>query len=97
MARQLKVYGWRGRRLKSKSERNHHGQTREIMAAYSVAEVLRATGMTRGDWNHSGCETGNALELELALANPGRVFWSRYVDHMRGDCEWFDNDNNPVG
>lgn len=77
MARKLKVYGWHGYR--------HGGQTRNICAANSFAELVRkvkASGvdvvnnMPRRDYTS---ETGNAAELEVALASPGVVFW-RPVD-----------------
>ena len=87
MAKQLKVYGWTGMRNESRGPKNHHGQTREIVAAYSIAEVRRITGMTRAEWEHSGCETGNANEIQTALAKPGVIFWTSL--NARGDSpEW---------
>jgi len=82
--RGTKVYGWIGARPESRVQGNHHGQTREIMAAASVAEVLRLTGMTRGEFNRSGCETGNSEELEIALSKPRVVFWQP----LYGDDHW---------
>jgi hypothetical protein len=76
MSRKLRVYGWTGHRNESRGPRNHHGQTREIVAAHSAAEVMRITGMTRTEWTHSGCETGNDREIAIALASPGIVFWT---------------------
>ena len=73
--KKLKVYGWTGFRKESIGERNHHGQTREIVAAASAAEVMRLTGMTRTTWTNTGCETGNDNEIETALAKPGTIFW----------------------
>lgn len=77
----LKVYGWRGHRAECPTAPNGSHQTREIMAANSVAEVLRATGMSRNTWNNDGGETGNPMEIAVAMANPGNVYWKPYNDH----------------
>lgn len=82
----LKVYGWTGRRHEAMMPGNHHGQTREIMAAKSAAEVQRVAGLTRSEWEHSGCETGNEKEIETAMAKPGTVFWAPL--NLRWDQEW---------
>lgn len=75
MTRQLKVYGWTYSRAACPPAANSSHQTREIMAAHSVAEVLRVAGISRRDFEWNGCETGNSAEVTLALANPGIVFW----------------------
>lgn len=69
----MKVYGWTGYRV--------GGQTREICAARSIAEVLRITGMSRYTFNWSGCETGNDEEIALALSKPGTVFFRGLDEH----------------
>lgn len=94
MARTLKVYGWNGMRRHEVITSAVHNQTREIMAAYSAAEVKRATGMTRGEWEHSGCETGNVTELALALSEPGAIFWQPLYARERE--LWFRDDGSPV-
>ena len=66
----LKVYGWRGH--KAGMTKN---QARFIVAAHSVSEVLRLTGMTRYQFNQDGCETRNEGELAQALAEPGVIFY----------------------
>jgi hypothetical protein len=71
MTRQLKVYGWRNWRHAP----TFHGQTREVMAAHSVAEVMRTAGITRATWNHGGSITANDEEVALAMSKPGTVFW----------------------
>lgn len=76
MPRKLKVYGWGGLRKEAQNDFNHHGQTREIIAATSMAEVMRLTGLTRTACNHGVCETKNRVELEVAMAEPGVQFWS---------------------
>ncbi len=73
----MKVYGWR-------SFRAVVGQSREIVAAKSVAEVLRITGLTRYQWNLNGCETGNAEEIAQATKAPGQIFW-RSINAREGD------------
>ena len=87
MGKTLKVYGWTGSRNEARTDGNFHGQTREIVAAYSAAEVKRLTGMTRTEWEHVGCETGNQNEIETATAKPGIVFWARL--NARGNApDW---------
>jgi hypothetical protein len=94
MPRTLKVYGWSGRRRHEVITSVVHNQTREVMAAYSAAEVRRATGMTRGDWEHSGCETGNTTEIALAMAEPGAIFWQPLNARVRE--LWFRDDGTPA-
>jgi acetylornithine/succinyldiaminopimelate/putrescine aminotransferase len=76
VARELKVYGWRNWRHGT----TFHGQTREVMAARSVAEVLRTAGITRATWNHGGSITANVAEVALAMSKPGTVFWQSSKD-----------------
>jgi len=86
MSREIKVYGWDyfrvidGRRV----------QTREIVAAYSVAEVLRLAGVTRSDYYHQGCVTQNEDELALALSAPGRVFYTNNINRYAGKPVWIE-------
>jgi hypothetical protein len=79
MAKQLKVYGWITHRHDLTPGENGGKQAREIAAVHSVAEVLRLTGMSRGDFNHSGSETGNPIEVALAVSNPGVVLF-KHID-----------------
>lgn len=74
----MKVYGWRGFKAGMKNQ-----QARFIVAAPSVAAVLRLTGMTRYTFNNDGCETGNVGEVAQALSEPGVIFY-------RGLDEWLD-------
>lgn len=67
----LKVYGWQGWRREAPGQ---HHQTREICAARSMAEVQRITSKKRSELFNLN-ETGNAQELETALATPGVVLW----------------------
>jgi hypothetical protein len=68
MKRTLKVYGWQGDRRE---------QTREVVAAYSKAEVRRILGLSAYDNANlfNFAETGNAEEIATALSAPGTVFW----------------------
>lgn len=50
------------------------GQCRTIVAATSQAKAAAAVGETLSGFRGWWCETGNASELEVALANPGRVY-----------------------
>jgi hypothetical protein len=75
MTKQLKVYGWNGYRAECPSANNGSHQTREIVAAHSVAEVLRIAGISRREFEWNGDETGNTTETTLALTYPGTIFW----------------------
>jgi hypothetical protein len=79
MAKELKVYGYQYFR--------NGKQTREIIAAYSGAEVRRRTGLSRRDWYRSAGETGNPEHRTMALAKPGTVFWCEQGRLYR-DPEW---------
>ena len=70
--RKLKVYGWQSFRVECSSRSK---QTREIVAASSKIEAVRLSGRTRLSELFNLCETGNKIELEVALSNPGQVFW----------------------
>ena len=52
-----------------------HHQTREIVAAPSRAAAGRAFGVSAGHMAKWAEETGNELELQTAIAEPGVVFW----------------------
>jgi hypothetical protein len=73
----LKVYGWQSMRYECKGP---HRQTREIVAAKSKAEVARIVGVKSPQALFNLGETHNALELSVALANPGVVFWAPIND-----------------
>lgn len=79
--RSLKVYGWVGFRTRKEG---HAGQTREIVAAKSMAEAARVAGIKPHYLRTYGCETGNPEELRVALADPGVVYW-RPLDDYKGD------------
>jgi hypothetical protein len=70
MSARLKVYGWRGHKTGMTKS-----QARFIVAARSVSDVLRLTGMTRYQFNQDGCETGNDGEVAQALSEPGVIFY----------------------
>jgi hypothetical protein len=84
----MKVYGGQSFRSEARPEPNGSRQTREIVAANSVAEVLRITGLTRYMFNTSWSETWNETELRVALADPGVVFWTELSGSFRGDAHW---------
>lgn len=75
--RPLKVYGWTA--LLTEADRKRLGdkdwitQCRAIVAARSKAEVGRIVNRTPAHL-FCLCETGNAVEREVALADPGQVF-----------------------
>lgn len=68
MSRKLKVYGV-----------NFDGKTRRIVAATSRAAAARLIGTTSSHIAQHGCETNNAVEVELAMRNPGKVWAIPYA------------------
>lgn len=77
----LTVYGWQGWRSPA-------GQTREIVAAHSMAEAARLSGYKRPSQMFNLCETGNEREIAQAMSSPGTVFWCRIDDSYRSNLEW---------
>lgn len=76
--RRLRVFGWSGHRPEAYGKdgnHEHHGQTREICAARSMAAVARAAGVKHRArlWNLG--VTGNKHEIEEAMKHPDRVLW----------------------
>jgi hypothetical protein len=69
----LKVYGWDGFRYPTPTSRV---QTREIVAARSMAEVARILGV-KSPRSLDLVETGNDREIAVAMAEPGVVFWQK--------------------
>ncbi len=86
MTRKLKVYGW-----------PHYGsingdrKDRAIMAAPSGAAVARALGMKTASQVFNLSETGNDDDIATALAQPGKILYSKgYADdreHVAVDPE----------
>ena len=63
----LKVYGG----LKHMGSR---GQLRTIVAAKSRAKAAELVGLRTSELAGYWSVTGNAIEIEVALSNPGQVF-----------------------
>jgi hypothetical protein len=62
----------------------HRGkQLRTIVAAYSQKEAAEKAGVSLYDIRTWWCETGNPLELETALPNPGILFYQ--IPQKRGE------------
>ncbi len=74
--KKLKVFGWQGWRPECPSAPNGSKQTREVVAAKSKAEVARIAGKEYPGQLFNLGETGNSLELQLALSKPGVIFWT---------------------
>lgn len=74
--RLLKVFGWQGWRSECPPALNGNKQTREVVAAKSKAEVARIAGKKYANQLFNLGETGNSLELQLALSKPGVIFWA---------------------
>ena len=78
--KKLKVYGWCGHRLECPE---YHKQTREIVAAPSMAAAARAAGKNNARQLWNCCETGNAQEIKVAMKEPGVVFWCGINDYQK--------------
>lgn len=82
LARKLKVYGG----LINRSEigifnGNHHPQVRAIVASTTkkgALEIIQKYSRceTMHSFSNYWCKTGNAEELRIATANPGRLFYN---------------------
>jgi hypothetical protein len=83
MPRSLKVFEWHS--MKRGDGSGRRVWTREIMAAASIAEVLRETGIRRGDFDHRGRVTNNQVDCEWALAHPHQAFWRPEVVGFEAD------------
>lgn len=79
-----KVYGWISF---ARFPDGRYRQARFIMAASSVSEVMKATGLTRYQFNQTGCETGNDEEILEASARPGVPLFSE-LNHIPGN-DWY--------
>lgn len=90
-ARKLKVYGWTGIRQECPPAANGSRQTREVVATTSKKEAARLVDPERS-WMRPSLseigETGNAEEIEMAMAEPGVVFWCPLDASYRPDPEW---------
>ncbi len=74
----MKVYGWTavidGDECALIGDDTWRRQARKFTAARSMAAVARAAGVKRPSQLFNLTETGNALECETALAEPGVIF-----------------------
>jgi hypothetical protein len=84
VARPLRVYSWQGHRAGAHPDAPWNGCTTEVIAAPSVAAVMRATGKTRAALFNLGT-TANEHDVAMATAEPGVWFW-RGIDDRHG--EW---------
>lgn len=75
MTRALKVYGWTGNRYEFPPSPNGSTQTREVVAARSLAEVARIAGRFHKPSRGWCFETGNDHEISLAMHRPGIIHW----------------------
>lgn len=87
MARELKVHGFTA--MNPHTEGKVKGaQIRIIVAAHSVAEVMRITGHSRADYNWTGAVTANEDEVAQAMAEPG-VAYFQTLNAPRSDQRWY--------
>lgn len=70
----------------------HHRQARVIVAARSktaAKDALEASGvwMSVGEFNRMMSETGNQVEIEVAMSEPGSVFAAKDGPVSRRECK----------
>lgn len=82
--RPQRVYWWLGARR----EAGPRSQTREMVAAPSMAAAARAAGYKHPRQMFNLCETANEDDIRVAMSTPGVVFW-KAID-SRG--EWHRQD-----
>ena len=74
---ELKVYTWRGVRFGGTAHAPERYFTVEVIAAHSLAEVLRLTGMPRSAYlANDGRLVRTPTWEAVALVEPGVVFWT---------------------
>ena len=78
----MRVYGWYGNRRGCTGLPSD--QTREIVAARSMAAVARIVGCGDPRRLHCLCETGNEEETAVATAKPGVVHWRPFALNTGG-------------
>jgi hypothetical protein len=83
MTRPLKVYG-----ITTHLGGNARGQVRAIVATTTKKAALQAMRCTTSHFNTYGDETGNALEIEVATAEPGTVFYANGDRYIRNAAEF---------
>jgi len=86
MARELKVYSYVAMRrhdmpVSVSGGQAHHRQVRLVVAAYTQKAAQQAMGVSPGDWRGYGGQTWNEHDIEIALSEPGRVFWAENHGH----------------
>lgn len=58
-------------------------QCRAVVAAKTKKAAAELFGVSYGEFSNYGCETGDTLEIDTAMANPNQVF-ARSVDDYSG-------------
>ena len=87
MPRKLKVFAWMGHRgAASDLNPNRNPQTREIMAAPSMAAISRQLDFSPRSVDMM--ETGNEVEIQVAMAEPGVIFWQPISEHRNTPESW---------
>lgn len=93
MPRTLKVYGWLGtypEGMERPADMAHRVQARCVVAASSVSEVLRISGL-RASSRGWISETGNVAEIEAAMSKPGQVFYKDDLNYTPGDAPYLEH------
>ena len=85
----LKVYGFSTYQAEAEASGSFNKHCRTIIAAHSVAEVMRLTGATRSEVSVYGCVTNNPNEIETAMAEPCVAFWKQPKDRFKVISDWY--------
>lgn len=77
--RELKVYGGRY------WVRGGHFQSRALVATRTKKRAIEILGISASEFNNYWCETGNTIELEVAMNEPETVFYYPKGEEFRPD------------
>jgi hypothetical protein len=80
--RKLKVYSWTGTNTSTGSSSR---QSRNIIAAHSIAEALQLSNTKQSVYKWSGGVTGNKEEVDAAMSRPYIPLWRPLDDR---EAEW---------
>jgi hypothetical protein len=84
----LKVFGTTLYIHEAKPAPNGNRQCRAIVATSSQKKAAEAFGISMHEFRGFACPTGNAEEIEAAMARPGVVLWCQDRYPLNGKRVW---------
>lgn len=88
----LNVYGWLGpfpQGFPKPEHRRHVVQSRTVVAATSLTEVMRVGGFKRSFLPYVG-ETKNDVEVAIAMSKPGTKFFEDSLNHKVTESVYYE-------